>query len=368
MAFNWTPVINGNVTAQRVSKRVKSVGGAFLTTGFTPANDMGTGVSSCTTTVTANVVYEAKLENICAIGGPTMSAEGIIEGIVFECPDLIISADGNSILVDTDLTGTDITKVRYTLRKSSDNSIVGGPITIVRASNAAPHTFIGLADATNYYVDFFLLANVDGVEVDSSEDGYLNAPCGGNNVGSQITTENAACIGYSISNDSEITDDAGYDDCSDGTPVAFTLDPTESAAICARAGTVVAPNMNQPGGWNVVDTGTCSLFLLENGTPPIENVVINSVTPAFYLVFSGAFPLVGEDKIFSTHAGTASAITVNISNPDNTPNLNVKLYKNDIFQECINVGNGTADYTFAAVTFIPGDRIRIFLFDDGACV
>jgi hypothetical protein len=32
--LTWTPVITGNVTAQRASYRQKSVGGAFLTTGF----------------------------------------------------------------------------------------------------------------------------------------------------------------------------------------------------------------------------------------------------------------------------------------------------------------------------------------------
>lgn len=192
LTLNWLPVITGNVISQRVSKRIKSVGGAWTTTGFTTANDMATSVITNVATVNENILYEFKLENICTEGGPTGSVQGIREGIAFACLVPSLSSTGTTVSANINLAGTDITKVRYTLKKSSDNTVVGGPTIITRVTNAAPITFTGLLASTAYYITTELYCTVNGVEVISSSAAYRNAVCGGNASGYQITTESAA--------------------------------------------------------------------------------------------------------------------------------------------------------------------------------
>lgn len=187
LRLNWTPVITANVLSQRASKRIKSVGGAWSTLGFIPADDMSIVEATTVATVNDNTVYEFKLENICTTGGPTTSLQGILENIAFNCIAPALSATETTVNVDTNLAGTDITKVKYTLRKASDNSSVGA-VVVVRSGNAAPTIFSGLDTNTAYYVTLELYATINGIDAISSNAAYMNAVCGGNIGGYTIST------------------------------------------------------------------------------------------------------------------------------------------------------------------------------------
>lgn len=177
--LTWTPVITGNVTAQRASYRQKSVGGAFLTTGFSPSNDLST---AATTTdhgsLTDNTIYEFKISNICTTGGPTDNTNGIIEQIVFACIAPTLSQTTTTATAAYTGLPSDITKVRFTLRKTSDNSLVSGPTTVTVVGGAASVTPTGLTPTTSYYFQTEFYTVINGVEVISSGAAYLNAVCG----------------------------------------------------------------------------------------------------------------------------------------------------------------------------------------------
>lgn len=178
-----------NNIARRASKRIKTVGGTWITTGFTPANDFSPTIFQVRATVNPNKVYEFKVENICITGGPTINDNGVQENIKFECiiPDL--GADTSSISVNINLASTDITKVRLVLKQQSDNLIVGGPIIVNNVADAATYTFTGLTVNTGYYVTVELYATVNGVDVISSDVAYIGSVCGGNTSGYQISTD-----------------------------------------------------------------------------------------------------------------------------------------------------------------------------------
>ena len=189
--LTWTPVITGNVTAQRASYRQKSVGGAFLTTGFSPGNDLSTAATTTSHgSLTSNTIYEFKISNVCTTGGPTDNSNGVIEQIVFAC---ISPSTGQTTTTATaSYTGlpSDITKVRFTLRKTSDNSLVSGPTTVTVVAGAASVTPTGLTASTSYYFQTEFFTTINGSEVISSDAAYLNAVCGPYTV---VTDTPAAC-------------------------------------------------------------------------------------------------------------------------------------------------------------------------------
>lgn len=191
--LNWNNSLvlaNGNAINQRAYYRIKTVGGSFLTTGFTPTNDMATSIVSATHTGTGNKIYEFKIAAVCTAGGPTDNDNGIVEQIVFECitPTSLIATETTTTIV-VNFTGTDITKVKWSIRKQGDNSLVQTATTIVSGSTS--HTFTGLTANTAYYVTIEYYTTINSTEVISSNSHYLNAVCGGNVSGYQITTDAA---------------------------------------------------------------------------------------------------------------------------------------------------------------------------------
>lgn len=181
--LNWDSTevaANPNDQNQIASYRRKSTGGSWITAGFTPTNPLAENAVTALTpnSLLANVVYELRVEANCEENGPQANDNGIQEQIVFNCiiPDITNGDDTSTIVVD--LTGNDITKVRFVLRKSSDNSVAYGPVTANRLSNAAQAIAIGLTPSTNYYWQTIFYANINGVEVLSSNPEYLNTVCG----------------------------------------------------------------------------------------------------------------------------------------------------------------------------------------------
>lgn len=193
--LNWdnTVVLSSpNVIAQRAGYRRKDVGGAWITTGFTPTNDLlKTAITALSPNLLANVVYEFRVQAICTTGGPTTNSNGIVEQIIFVCLTPATSQADVSASISLNVTGLNITKAKFTLRKTSDNSIVYGPATIVAAFNTIQTTATGLVASTSYYWQVELIAVVNGIEVLSSAVNYLNAVCGPYTV---VTTAPAACV------------------------------------------------------------------------------------------------------------------------------------------------------------------------------
>lgn len=176
---NTDILANPNNINQRASYRQASVGGAWITAGFTPANDLATSVTSVLSPVlTNNVVYQFIVQSVCTQNGPISNDNGIIEQIGFSCiePGIEYTDETSTILVN--LASTDISKVRFVLRKSSDNSIAYGPITVNRVGNSAQAIATGLTADTSYYWQTTFYATVNGVEVNSSAAEYLNSVCG----------------------------------------------------------------------------------------------------------------------------------------------------------------------------------------------
>lgn len=180
--LNWDNTLllaNANSIAQRASYRRKDVGGAWITGGFTPLNDMLKTVNTALSpNLLDNVLYEFRVQGICTVGGPTINTNGVKEQIGFACIVPSMSQTDVAATASINTTGLNITKVIFTLRRLSDNVIVGGPTTITVVGNLAQTTMTGLTDTTGYYWQIQLIAVVEGVEVVSSAIEYLGTVCG----------------------------------------------------------------------------------------------------------------------------------------------------------------------------------------------
>lgn len=180
--LNWfaAPVmVNPNSISQRAVYRQKSVGGAFISTGFTPTNDLPTTTQSTTSpNLGTNRIWEFKVQAICTTGGPTDNNNGIVEGLKFECltPNIATTTITTATIV-LNITGLDITKARFILHKDSDDSIVYGPVIVNPSGSAITTTATGLTPDTVYYWEFILYSTVEGVEIQSSDPGQLGVSC-----------------------------------------------------------------------------------------------------------------------------------------------------------------------------------------------
>lgn len=177
--LNAAVIASTNALSQKALYRQKSVGGAWLETGFTPANPLPKYASSVQSPdVAPNKIWEFKTQCICTQGGPIDNDNGVQEQIAFACINPTLSSTLETATITLDLAGTDITKARFTLRKASDNSIAFGPYIGNRVGDVATALASGLTPGTQYYWQTVLFATVAGVEVNSTLVGQLAVPCG----------------------------------------------------------------------------------------------------------------------------------------------------------------------------------------------
>lgn len=168
IVINWTPNTNGNTINQRAYNRQKNIGGAFLTTNFTPTNDLSTVATTSTfTNATVNTVYEFQVANVCTVGGPTFNNNGIREGIVFACVTPTESHTDTTATATVSGLPSDITKVVFNIL---DN--VGTPVGAVQTNTVsggiATASYSSLTNSTVYIIRIQLIAVVNGVEVTSN--------------------------------------------------------------------------------------------------------------------------------------------------------------------------------------------------------
>ncbi len=180
---NFSLVANPNALSQTAMIRQRSLAGAWITTGFIPANNIDKNLNSTVSTTTfaqtANTVIQFKVQTNCLVNGPVDNSNGIVENIRFSCVIPVIEPDVTEAELSVDLsayTANDITKVRFTVRNSATDVIAyqatdnSGPIFTTTAT--------GLVTATGYYVQIEFYATVNGEEVISSAAEFLNAVCG----------------------------------------------------------------------------------------------------------------------------------------------------------------------------------------------
>jgi hypothetical protein len=189
---NTAVLASVNAIGQRVGYRRKDIGGAWITTGFTPLNDLPKSAANAVSPdLLVNVVYEFRVQAICTTGGPTANSNGIQEQIVFACITPTITKTDIASTISIDVTGLNVNKARLTLRKQSDNSIVYGPTTTLESGGTIQATATGLIASTAYYWQIELGAVINGGGVLSSDPFYLNALCTPYNV---TTNPPAACV------------------------------------------------------------------------------------------------------------------------------------------------------------------------------
>jgi hypothetical protein len=179
LAWFAAPVmVNPNAISQRALYRRKSVGGAFISTGFTPANDLTIVTQAVTSPdLLANVIWEFKVQAICTTGGPVDNNNGLVEGLKFACLTPVTSSTTSTATIQINISNTDITKATFTLHKSSDDSVIFGPTTVNPSGSIIQNVAIGLDDDTEYYWSYHLHALVNGVEINSLAVNQLNSSC-----------------------------------------------------------------------------------------------------------------------------------------------------------------------------------------------
>lgn len=191
--LNWFSVlvmINPNAISQRALYRQKSVGGAFISTGFTPANDLPkTAQTTTSPSLADNVIWEFKVQSICTEGGPTDNDNGIREHLHFACIPPILTFTDTTATIVLNVTTTDITKAAFTLRQVSDDSVVYGPTISVRAGNSITGNATGLTPGTEYYWEIVLYTTINGVEIYSTLPSNIDGPCGSET----FETDGAVC-------------------------------------------------------------------------------------------------------------------------------------------------------------------------------
>lgn len=178
LVWNNTAIINNpNIIGQLVGFRYKGDTG-FIEDDFTPPN----GLSKLINTVDSpqfideNRVVEFKVQSICTVSGPTDNDNGLQEAIQFGCITPTMTNNSVRSIITLDITGLNITKARFTLRKTSDNSLII-QTTVNPVGNIITTTRVGLTPETNYYWQIELYANINNIEVKSSDSTYLGAPC-----------------------------------------------------------------------------------------------------------------------------------------------------------------------------------------------
>jgi len=107
---------------------------------------------------------------------------------VFNCIVPTLTETSNTATATLDLTGTDITKARFTLKRSIDDVVFAGPTIVNKVANSASLVATGLAAATDYYWEIELYATINNVEVISSSVNFLGIVCGPH----PVTTDAAA--------------------------------------------------------------------------------------------------------------------------------------------------------------------------------
>lgn len=358
---------NPSVTGLRISKRVKAVGGAWDTSGFDTPNDMANSLATNQAVVTANRVYEFKVESLCSAGGPVQNLNGVQEGIAFECITPGKEFTHNSLQVTIPTLLTDITKARIVVHLTSDDSIVSSGIYNSNGVQIQAN-ITSLVQNTEYYFTVELYAMVNGFEVISSDAAFLNAVCGGTvdyefqtpltpdantlsgGLGNSIS---AACadIRELYINEADADIETGvivYADVSLSTPA------TGYSVVRAQNGRLYNIN-NTTGVVGSEITASCGGVFEVVNEAGVGNT-INSISPIAYHIIPGALPVAGGETKTGKHGSYSGDFTVNITV---ITSLNLTLYVDGAPVDTVSVPS-SGDYVVSG-TIIPSLNVTFRL-------
>lgn len=140
--LNWTPAGGLNSTGQQVQYKPAAVP-TWATATSLPATD----TSYLLTGLTDNKIYDIRVVNICAFGGPTPGTAS--QNIDLTCPTLTITPSHNSVSFSfTDL-GADIDSYVVQLMNAAATSVIASK-TITATGGTLSDSFTGLSASTNY--------------------------------------------------------------------------------------------------------------------------------------------------------------------------------------------------------------------------
>jgi hypothetical protein len=141
--LTWIPAGGFNSTGQQV--QYKPEGGVWTT-----FQTVAPAISSITITgLLDNTVYEFRIVNLCADGGPTPSPT-VLTQIYISCPAPTFILSTNSIQYSFAHLGAQVTK--YTVELLSAANVVLQTKTHLAPSGTISETFTGLSPNTNYNV------------------------------------------------------------------------------------------------------------------------------------------------------------------------------------------------------------------------
>ena len=164
---------NTNSTNQNALYRYRLVGGNFISAGFNPANPLANNINQTDSPILDNnKVIQFQIEVDCTLSGPSYNDDGIKEDIEFAEIIPTITKTENSSSITVDVTNTDITKAKFTLRKAADNSIVGNPTIVNKVGSTISYSQSSLDFNTNYFWQIEFYAIINNIEVYSSSPNY----------------------------------------------------------------------------------------------------------------------------------------------------------------------------------------------------
>jgi hypothetical protein len=185
---------NTNVTSQEASWQ-KKIGGTWSASGFNPANPLLTSASATQSPdlIPDNVIYQFRIRTMCTLNGPVNNVGGPSELIHFACPTApSLSNTGLTATIAVDLTGTDINKVAFTLRKAPVAPALPSPTdpivmarTIVNKGSGTVVSITastGVAYSTAYYWEVDMCATLfnGGINTDvwsAANTGNIGSTC-----------------------------------------------------------------------------------------------------------------------------------------------------------------------------------------------
>lgn len=353
--LNWdNTAVNAsaNATGQRASKRITAVGGAWLTTGFLPVNDLPKTANTTVATVTVNRVYQFKVEALCAMGGPTINSNGIKEGIVFECVGNTEGGPGENagevFFRHTGFdTAVDINKVKFELYDETNTTLIDTSPELDATAPPMEHTFTGLTPGDEFCVRVVYGAMVDGVQVWSEFDEETCLTEG-------LIASGTECRTYQITSTPDMVGSQDFDwtDC-DGNPQTDSMEASQIRYVCARAGTVT---VDDPPNQAIVNIGAgCMLLVVQNvGT----GATIDSITPAIYTAPTiGAFPAPTGSGIITAHGAYNANIDIGIS--DIVVPITVTVKINGVVSGVPTVISTNGVHSIGVHTWADGDEVDI---------
>jgi hypothetical protein len=161
-----------------------------------------------------------------------------------------------------------------------------------------------------------------------------------------------------------------YTNSSLTTPVIDGYYSNGTKYFFVSGGQVISEGLCNPPTTTTTTTTSTSTTSTSTTLPPSDNFIVGNsstggvtsdVTPSFYVITSGSFPVNSGDLLLGNHAGFSGIISISVTTaPSGGGSLSIEI--NSVQVECISVASA-GTYT-TTQTFGSGDTFGIFLTDE----